>query len=146
MIYPIEAVVAALLFGFFRMLPMAWAASLASLITRNLGPCLPISNRARQNILRAMPELKSSEVEKIIYDMWANLGRTIGEWPHLNSIDVYDVNGPVLTTGAEWVDMLREDGKPGVFFSGHIGNWEILPLVTSQRGLPADIIYREPNK
>ena len=140
-----QALVAALLYCVLRMLPMMWASNLVSSVTRVIGPALPISNRARSNIARAMPELSPVKVEAIVQEMWENLGRTIGEFPHVHSIDVYDPNGPITATGTEWVDMLREDGKPGFFFSGHIGNWELLPLVTSQRGVPIDVIYRQPN-
>ena len=43
------------------------------------------------------------------------------------------------------MDLLRDDGKPGIFFSAHLGNWEIVSLGASQRGIPLDRIYRAAN-
>ncbi len=77
--------------------------------------------------------------------MWDNLCRVAVEYPHLGSINVYDSQGRVEVSGAEYVDLLRDDGKPGIFFSAHLGNWEIVSLGATQRDLPLDRVYREAN-
>ena len=33
-----------------------------------------------------MPNLDNSEIERILRAMWRNLGRVIGEYPHINAI------------------------------------------------------------
>ena len=50
---------------------------------RRLGPYLKRSGIARNNLRRAMPELDDQQVEKIIGDMWENLGRVFAEFPHV---------------------------------------------------------------
>ena len=77
--------------------------------------------------------------------MWDNLGRVVAEYPHLGEINVYEAQGRVEVSGGENVDLLREDGQAGIFFSAHIANWEIASLGATQRGLPLDRIYREAN-
>jgi KDO2-lipid IV(A) lauroyltransferase len=77
--------------------------------------------------------------------MWDNLGRTVAEYPHLSDINVYAPNGRVDVIGAENVDLLRDNAKPGIFISAHLGNWEIASLGATQRGLPIDRIYRQAN-
>ena len=59
--------------------------------------------------------------------------RLKGEW----------IKNPV--TGAEHIDRLRDDGKPGIFFTAHIGNWELAGPAVTQRGLPLGVVYRAAN-
>ncbi len=89
--------------------------------------------------------MPDAEVERIVQGMWDNLGRLAAEFPHLQEIDVYAENGRVTVEGGEYVDLLRDDNEAGIFYSAHIGNWEILALGATQRGLPLDRVYREAN-
>lgn len=144
-VHPIEAAFALVVFVGFRILPLDWASGLGGWLGRTFGPLLPITARARRNIRRAFPEMTDPEVESIVKGMWDNLCRVAAEYPHLGEIDVYEPNGRVEVTGAEQVDALRDDGRPGFFFSGHLGNWEIISLGATQRGVPLDRIYRAAN-
>ncbi len=143
--HPLQAFAALLFYSGFRLLPFAWASAIGGWVGRTVGPKLSVTKRACRNITRVFPEKPEIEVRQMITGMWDNLGRLAGEYPHLNRIDVYDPNGPVEVVGAEIIDQLRDDGKPGIFVSAHIGNWEIVPLCGSQRDLPIDRVYRAAN-
>ena len=52
--------------------------------------------------------------------MWDNLGRVAAELPHLAGQRTYTTASHI--TG--W-RICPDDGKPVIFFSGHIGNWEL---------------------
>ena len=56
---------------------------LASLI----GPKLGVTKKAYNNIKNVMPEKSENEIKKIIKDMWENLGKVVGEYPHLSKLD-----------------------------------------------------------
>ena len=67
--------------------------------------------------------------------MWESLGRTVAELPHLAEL-------MTSTSGPGWevagVEILREQaarGGPAIFFSGHIGNWEMLPPILARLGV-----------
>ncbi len=143
--HPVQAAVAFSVYLFFRVMPIDWASGFGGFVARLIGPRLRFSNRARRNLRAAFPDMPVCEVERIVRAMWDNLGRLAAEFPHLQEINVYDPAGRVETIGGEYVDRLREDDKPGIFYSGHIGNWEIASLGATQRGLPIDRIYREAN-
>ncbi|MBI1986304.1 MAG: lauroyl acyltransferase, partial [Rhodospirillales bacterium] len=145
LIHPVEAAVALLVYSLFRILPLDWASALGGWLARAIGPWLPISERAVRNLSNAFPEKSPAEIRAIVRAMWDNLGRVAAEFPHLSEIDVYDPKGRVETSGGEYVDLLREDGAAGIFFSGHIANWEIVSLGATQRGVPLDRVYREAN-
>ena len=144
-LHPLQALLALAAYGVFRLLPLRWASAAGGLIGRVLGPHLSITERARRNLALAFPEKPPAERAAIVRGMWDNLGRVFAEFPHLSEIDVYDPAGPVEVVGGEHVDALRDDGRPGFFFSGHLGNWEIVSLSVTQRGVPLDRIYRAAN-
>ena len=145
LLHPVQAVVAVSVYMFFRVLPLDWASGVGGFLARTIGPRLRISNRARRNLRAAYPGIADAEVERIVYGMWDNLGRLAAEFPHLYEIQVYGDNSRVIVTGAEHVDTLRDDGEPGIFYSAHMGNWEVMSLGATQRGLPVDRVYREAN-
>ena len=145
LVHPVEAAVAAGVYSVFRALPLDAASALGGWLARAIGPRLGISGRAVANLGRAYPEKSPGEIKAIVRGMWDNLGRVAAEYPHLDEIEVYGDDGRVTVLGAENIDRLRDDGRPAIFFSAHIGNWEISPLATTQRGLPVDRVYRAAN-
>lgn len=142
--YPLQAAGAFVLFALFGLLPLDAASALGGLLGRAIGPFLPHSRLAARNLTRAMPELRREEVKRVVRGMWDNLGRVVAEYPHLHRIACYD-GSRVEVVGAEGIDLIRDDHKGAIFFSGHLGNWEISSLAATQRGMPIIHIYRAPN-
>ena len=143
--HPLEAAVAALVYALFRLLPIDVASAVGGFLGRSVGPRLSVSRRAFANLAKAFPEMSAEQRRSVVRAMWDNLGRVAAEFPHLDEIAVYGGDGRVEVIGAENVDQLRDDGRPGIFFSGHLGNWEIVSLAATQRGLPLDRVYRAAN-
>ena len=145
LIYPLEAAGTFVVYWAFALLPLDLASATGGFLARTIGPKLSLSQRAVRNLSRVYPEKTAAEIAAIVRSMWDNLGRVAAEFPHLKEINVYDPDGVVQTTGGENVDLLRDDAQPGIFFSGHIGNWEIVSLGATQRGVPLDRVYRSAN-
>ena len=143
--HPTEALAAAILFCLFRILPIDWASGLAGGLARSIGPKLGVSSRARRNIKHALPELNERERETVVRDMWDNLGRVVGEYPHMGRLHAKGAGNRLEIIGADFIDQLRDDDKPGVFMMAHLGNWEFSGLASSQRGLAVDRVYRQAN-
>lgn len=144
-VHPLEAAGAFVVYWFLKLVPIDLASALGGWVGRTLGPRLPLSTRAHRNLARAFPDMGDAERRVIVRGMWDNLGRTAAEFPHLSEINVYAEGSRVRTIGGENVDVLREDGRPGFFFSGHIGNWEIVSFGATQRGVPLHRVYRAAN-
>jgi KDO2-lipid IV(A) lauroyltransferase len=143
--YSIEALFAFPVFWLVRLLPMDLASGLGGWLGRKVGPRLGVSRRARNNLRHAFPEKNDAGIEAIVDGMWENLGRTIFEYPHLQRLDIYSGDGRVEVVGVEHIDRMKNDGLPGIFFSGHFANWEVVPQTVAQRGLPLHLIYRAAN-
>ncbi len=143
--HPLQGLAAQIFFAMIQLLPIKWASTFGGFLGRSIGPSLRISKRARRNLAIAFPDISAEETEKIINDMWENLGRTVMEYPLLNRIQVDGNNPHIELIGSKYLDLLREDGKPGLFFSGHLANWEIPAICVAKLGLTPHLIYRSPN-
>jgi KDO2-lipid IV(A) lauroyltransferase len=141
----LEAILVALMLGVFSALPLGLASALGGTIARTLGPLTGASRRAERHLAIAFPEKSRGELAAIVRGMWDNLGRVFAEYPHVRRIAVYGPDSPIEVVGAEHADRMRDDGEPGIFVTGHFGNWETVPPAIVQRGLPLTYFYRIPN-
>ena len=118
------------------------ASNLGAMIARRVGPPLPVSKVADLNLRLALPDLDEGMRRAIVRGVWESLGRTMGELPHLGGLAPTRSGPGWEVSGA---DILREQaarGGPALFFSGHIGNWEMLPPILTQFGIPMASFYR----
>lgn len=141
----LEGFAARAVFALFKALPLDTASAVGGALMRGLGPRLSVSKRARHNLTRAFPEKTPVEIEAVVRAMWDNLGRTIAEFAHLPEFDPYAGDGRVVVEGVENIELLRDDGRPGLFFACHLGNWEVQISALTRRGLPAAVTYRASN-
>ncbi len=138
-IWPIEALVVFLIFGLARILPVTMASGLMGGFFGLIGPVTPWHARARRNLNLAMPELSTPEQRHILRGMWVNLGRVIGEFPHVPSLAA---KGRIEFEGVEHIKSVTG----GAFLIGaHIGNWELGPYAALAAGKKVAAIYRPLN-
>lgn len=82
--YGLEASVFFTFMALFRVIGLTAASRLGGWIGRNIFSLLPPDKVARANLLRAFPEKTPAERDAIRRAMWDNLGRVVGEYPHLD--------------------------------------------------------------
>jgi Kdo2-lipid IVA lauroyltransferase/acyltransferase len=137
------------IFGFLRLLGAERASNLGGWLTRHIGPLLPVHKVALQNIRAAFPDMPDSRVREIAAGAWENLGRTGAEYAHLGHLFDWDESNPdggrTRVEGIEHFDALRDDGKAGIIFSAHLGNWELPAICAAKYGLDATAVFRAPN-
>ena len=133
------AAFAALSFGFksLHLLGPVQASNLCGAITRVIGMRLSVSRVADDNLRAAFPEMPRAERRRIISLVWENIGRNVGELPHLSAMR--ETGG-----GPGWELVGRENIPSGqaIFFSAHFGNWEMVLPIASQLGLRVSGFYR----
>ncbi len=124
------------------------ASAVGGWIGRTLGPRVGVSDRARRHLRRAFPAMDEREIERLVGGMWDNLGRVTAEYAHLKELgelDERDGRRRVEVVGLEHLVALRDGGRPGIMFAGHMANWEVLTMVAGRLGLPTTSIYRAAN-
>lgn len=140
--YALETPALLFVFLLFKILPLDAASALGGFLGRTLGPMLGVHRRAEKHLRQAMPEVDEKTRTQTLSAMWDNLGRTMAEYPHLRTI----MNtGRITLKGGGHLEALKTDGKPGLLVSGHIGNWELVPLAATLAGFDVAIVYRKPN-
>jgi KDO2-lipid IV(A) lauroyltransferase len=118
------------------------ASNFAGGLARAVGPLLPVSRVAEANLRLAMPELEAPARRRAIRGVWENLGRTVGELPHLASLRE-TASGPGWEVeNRDIIDTFRARGGAVVFVSGHLGNWEMLQPILGACGIPMAGFYR----
>jgi len=76
--------------------------------------------------------------------MWDNLVRTFVEYPHLRQLCAH-YDDRIEFVNFKEIETLRDDGKAGIVFSAHIGNWEVSSIVGVKAAMPLHRIYRSAN-
>jgi Kdo2-lipid IVA lauroyltransferase/acyltransferase len=137
----LEAAAARALWALLEWLPLDAASGFAGGLARTVGPRLGVSRVARRNLKRAFPDWDDARVEATVREVWDTLGRVVGEFPHIAEI----ARDRVEVVGTEIVHRLRDDGKPGIFVSAHLGNWELAGATVCREGIPVTLVYRAAN-
>jgi KDO2-lipid IV(A) lauroyltransferase len=118
-------------------------------LMRRIGPVTKYHRIGRQNLALAFPEKSKAERDALLMRVWENLGRTVGEYPHLDRLWDFDWEHPhegrIVSDDAAVFNLLRDDGRPGVIFAAHLGNWELPALRTALYGFKGGVVYRAPN-
>jgi len=140
--YMLEAFILLLGLALLRLLPLDAASAFGGMLGRAFGPLSRAHRTAEKNLTKALPELDANQRQRILRDMWDNLGRVVGEYPHLSR---GMMERRVTVEGREHIDKVKLSGKGSLFVSGHFANWEIAPLTASHCGLPLVLIYRAAN-
>jgi KDO2-lipid IV(A) lauroyltransferase len=126
----------------FRALGPTNASRLAGALGRIIGPLIPTSRVADTNLRAALPTLDTAARRAIIAEVWDNLARNAGEFPHLAALRE-TASGPGFTiTGAEHARAFATAGGPAILLTAHCGNWEILPAALRTVGLRFAFFYR----
>lgn len=139
--YALEYVVVATLLTGFQMMSLDAASATAGWIARKLGPRLKAHKTARKNVQQVFPDKSEEEVAAILEKMWDNLGRTVGEFPHVNT----PAMASRVTISGESITRFSHKKKSAIFVAAHFGNWELSPWVPSIFDVPVNFIYRVAN-
>ncbi|MCB1556750.1 MAG: hypothetical protein KDJ15_05500 [Alphaproteobacteria bacterium] len=140
--YRFEYLLLLLLFFLFRVLGLDRASALGGWIGRTVGPRLAASRKAMANIRRAFPDRGEAEQERILVDMWENLGRVVAEYPHLAQIVAERIT--LDPDSRARLESLKSGHTGIVFWGAHLGNWEAGAMLL-QQAFASNNLYRPPN-
>jgi KDO2-lipid IV(A) lauroyltransferase len=143
--YGAEASVFFAFMALFRVIGLDRASRLGGWIGRNIFPLLPPDRIARANLALAFPQKSKEECDEIRRVMWDNLGRVVGEYPHLDAFSPKGEDprlGYSLPAGVTLESLVS---KKLMFLSGHFANWEMMPILAHQVGVDIAAVVRPPN-
>ena len=139
----LEYLAARLMLSSLGLLPMPAAlavgeklGSLAYFVSRGL------RRTGERNLQLAFPEKSSEEREQIVRGCFRSLGRQLGVFSKFAHGSVESLLKVIEISGLEHYEKLKAENKGVVFFTAHLGAWELLPLCSSLRGNPLNVVVR----
>jgi KDO2-lipid IV(A) lauroyltransferase len=122
----------------FRMMPLEAVSAFSGKGWRVIAPLTRRHARAIENLQKAFPDKSPSECDRIARDMWEVLGRTFGEFFHLDEIYESD---RIDATDVEHAMAAFGDHR-AVVCGAHQGNWEIGAMAPVRLGARPTGIYQ----
>jgi KDO2-lipid IV(A) lauroyltransferase len=138
LVWPLQLAVVAAFWGGCAALPAAWAARFGAWLGRLAGPRLRYYARVRQNLAMALPTAGEAEIKQLADAASASLGATLAEYAHLGTL----ADRAELVIDPQMQAYARR-GRPAIFVTAHIGNWEIQTAAAAALGMPLAVVYRQ---
>ena len=144
--YFIEFLSVISLFTIFKIIGFKNASALGGLLGKFFGPCFRSKNIIKQNIKTALGDLSKENEAKIINGMWSNIGSTFAEYMFLKNFKYNKIKpGHIEIFGTYYLDKIKKDNKPVIFYSAHLANFELMSMELDKFGIKCAAIYRPLN-
>jgi KDO2-lipid IV(A) lauroyltransferase len=134
-----------------RRFDLGRTAAAAGWLLRKVGPRLKGHRVAGEQLAMVFPEMTAAERAATLDGMWDNFGRLFVEYAHLERLWDYDwrdprPNGRIAVDEATRATMLRlrDDPRAALMFTGHLANWEVVPLGAGTIGRDISVVFRAP--
>lgn len=109
-----------------------------------IGPRFPQNKIAVRNLTAAFPESDEAEIKSLNIEMWRNLGMFFGEFSNLDKLRA-EADTRINISGWDLTQKTFDEGRGLIFFSGHMGNWEVMAAATHIFDKDVMGVYRKAN-
>ena len=90
------------------------ASNAGARFARKLGPLTSAHKTARYNMRLAFPTITPAQEREMLDAMWDNLGRVVGEFPHLSQMRLFAPDSRVEINGLDVLDRYVGTGSSAV--------------------------------
>lgn len=121
----------------------AHASALGRRIMRLVGPHSAKHRHVRANLKIMCPQCNTDEIEELSRQVWGNLGATLAEFVHLDTLTDTVTDTPAVEVVCENTDAdFLAHKNPCIFVAAHLGNWELSSWGIQHFGYPVDVVYK----
>ena len=144
--YIIEAAFIYVLFFIFRLFGIEFSRKLSSFLLIKIGSLFRKKKVIKNNILKVFKGYSDSEIDKLIKQMWSNYGFTFAEYIFLDKFRFNKFKeNHIKISGEEIINNIKKSGKPAIFISAHLGNFELMAMELEKKNINLAAIYRPLN-
>jgi len=143
--YFIQFLIISILFLIFKILGLSYASYISGKVVSFVGPFFRSKSLIRSNILKALPDFKLNQIEKISKKMWNNYGRILAEYVFIKDFRSTKFQNNIEIKGQEILDNLKNNKEPVIFVSGHFNNFELMAMQIEKSGINLAVVYRPLN-
>lgn len=133
-------------FALLRAMGVDRASAFAGSIMKFAGRLMPtVNQKAYDHLSLVYPEMNRTRQQEIVRELWDNIGRLVGELPHLSAFSIDGPDPRIEIQGAEHISDWISGERHGIIYAGHFSNWELIGAGLQQMGLKTGIVYRMAN-
>ena len=144
--YFLEFILVMSFFLIFKIIDLKLSSKLGEIIGKYFGFLFRKKIVVKKNILIAFPNIDATLINQIIDSMWKNIGRIFGEYVHINKFSIInEKKNKIVFINKNNLQILKNNNKPIVFFSGHFSNFELMAKCLRELEFNIGAIYRPLN-
>ena len=110
-----------------------------------IGPLFRSKKLIHSNIKKAFPDINLKKLNQMTKLMWNNYGRVFAEYMFIKDFRLDKSGSTIKIEGQEILDKIKTEGKPVVFVSGHLSNFELMAMHIEKSGINLSALYRPLN-
>lgn len=137
----LEGAFMSLLWWGFHALSPERAARLGAALVRWIGPRTRKAPTVIGNLELAFPDRSADEIAELAKVTWSSIGAVGGEYAHLETLALADGGERIEVVDQADLSRYARRERGAVFFSAHLGNWEINALALARAGVPVMSLY-----
>jgi KDO2-lipid IV(A) lauroyltransferase len=141
----VEAAAFKLYLSHFKKMPFEKASAAGANWLSRTAPLTSKHTTMLRNLRMAFPNESEAWREDVARGVWNQLGRSLGEFPHLHEITFAEGEARTEVIGRENFALARNSENGAVFFSGHLSNFELMPIGIVRHGVTCSMTYRAMN-
>jgi Kdo2-lipid IVA lauroyltransferase/acyltransferase len=139
----LEYLAARVILGTLGHLPPSAAMALGRAIGRlTYSFAADLRRTGRRNLLLAFPEKSEEEREQLLLGCFRSLGRTLGFFSQFLTRSAETLRKGFDVTGLEHIVAAKALGKGAIFYTGHLGMWELTSQGICLVGHPFSFLVR----
>ena len=144
--YFIEFIIVISFFFIFKIIGLKLSSTAGEFIGKNFGHFFRNKKVTKKNIVIAFPNISEEEINKLLNNMWKNIGRIFGEYIHINKFSlINNSKQKIIINNEKYIKILKNNKKPIIFFSGHFANFELMAKCLKELDFNIGAIYRPLN-
>lgn len=143
LIWRLEALGFDLIGALFALMPIDLASAVGGAALRFIGPMTGAHRTARRNLMIAFPAWDEAQRRRVLDRQWDNVGRLAAEFQMMGRLTAE--SGRLEVIGADRLEAIRQGDEAVVFVSGHLSNWEVMPMMIARSGIRCQMTYRAAN-
>ncbi|MEI4262825.1 lysophospholipid acyltransferase family protein [Roseovarius sp. D0-M9] len=131
------------LIGLAGLMPYRWRIpALGWMTSRLVAPLAGYTDRVRENLALAMPDLPQDDVRRLMRSVPDNAGRNMMEMFSAAEFSGRARHSPVTGPGLPAIQAARAEGRPVIFVTGHLGSFNAARVAMVQQGFEMGVFYR----
>ena len=143
--YFIQYLLAIICFGLFKILGPKISSFISGKFFEKIGPFFRPKRIIHSNIIKAIPNINSENLEKITSSMWNNYGKVFAEYMFIKDFRIGNLSSNIEIEGQEVINQIKKNEQQVIFVSGHLSNFELMAMCLEKLGINLCAIYRPLN-